>query len=84
MMIKKKLFSLPLVTHDANSINRSSNNKKELLPGGQHFLSSTPNTGPQPQPQPPTPATLPKPMITPPSIVHMLEEEVEFISSTET
>lgn len=62
--MKKKLFSLPLVTHDANNIKRSSNSKKELLPGG-HFLSSTPKTGPQPQL--PTPATLPKFIIAPPS-----------------
>ena len=80
-MMKKKLFSLPLVTHDANSIKRSSKSKKELL-SGQHFLSSTPKTGPQPQF--PTPATLPKFIVAPPSSVQMLNKEVKFVTSTET
>lgn len=68
--MKKKLFSLPLVTHDANNMKRSNKSKKELL-SGQHFLSSTPNTGPQPHPQLPTPATLPKPIVAPPSNLHI-------------
>lgn len=39
IMIKKKLFSMPFVTQDANSINRSSKSKKE-------FESNAPNIFP--------------------------------------